>query len=379
MNSYALGLYLNSFFFFSQVAKRVAALAHESPIASEAGTIPMDDDEPNLKDLNSYMMVHHNLHIRQRLYCDRFADHVLTYAVDWEKVVVSRITASLTQAERLRRDLDHYQSKVDKINNEKTKIITKGMTVDERLLAKLARNQAKLVSSRQQYENYASELSAFMTEVTARCWKDLYPILLKLTQFDATLAADESILLSSLNQVTHNLKKVGERFGVKPESRLLDLETMSAQVMMNDNKGGYLITEGVSPTKSMQKNDAVIQDVISNLENEEIRQRTSNKPRNSSRLRLGRKKSSRIRERDSRFEKETRKEDSYQVSQKEFTGKAKQMNDQNENDPYQMERMASRSKVKTDTDPYEMEKIVSRSKVKKDNDYKLSSRKRFEA
>ena len=207
-------------------------MAVDCPISGEAGSIPDNEEEANLNDLNSYMMVHHNLHIRQKLYCDRFSEHVVDYAIEWERVIVARVSTSLHRAERLRRDLDHYSEKVDRMKMEKSKIIAQGKSVDPKFLEKLARNDSKLSISREEYETYAADLTTLVQEVTARSWKDLHPILLKMTQFDSTLASDENQLLKNLNVVSNNLKKVANRYGLKAETRLNDLESLSAKLLL---------------------------------------------------------------------------------------------------------------------------------------------------
>eukprot|EP00554_Chaetoceros_debilis_P006407 CAMPEP_0194075512 /NCGR_PEP_ID=MMETSP0149-20130528/2507_1 /TAXON_ID=122233 /ORGANISM="Chaetoceros debilis, Strain MM31A-1" /LENGTH=673 /DNA_ID=CAMNT_0038756017 /DNA_START=37 /DNA_END=2058 /DNA_ORIENTATION=+ len=213
------------------VAKRVAALANEGPVASLAGTVPDEELQANSDDMTSYMAIHQNVHVRHRLYCDRFLDHVVEYAVEWERVVVSRVSHSLNRADKLRLDLDHYQTKVDTIRSEKTRRIAKGGMIDSKMAEKLYRNEAKLSHSRQKYETYASDLSQLIEEVTARGWKDLHPILLKVSQFDATLAFDEHQLLSNLNQVASSLKQIATRYHLTPESRLKDLEGLTSKVL----------------------------------------------------------------------------------------------------------------------------------------------------
>ena len=262
------------------MAQRVAALAVDCPISIEAGSIPEDEDQhqSDSSRLDSYMMVHHNLHIRQQLYCDRFSEHV-EYAEEWEKVIVFRVSTSLSHAEKLRRELDHYQSKVDQLQAYKSTAITKGKHIDPKLVEKLGRNEAKLNNSRAEYESYATDLAALMHEVTANSWKDLHQILLKMAQFDATLASDENQLLSNLTTVADNLKKVAHRYGLKPESRLKDLETLSAKVIVTDTEDKMRI-EAESPktdsnhqyvassgsrnsggSSSKENDDAVVRDV----------------------------------------------------------------------------------------------------------------------
>jgi len=320
----------------------------DCPITAEAGTIPEDDDAPNLKDLKSYMMIHHNLHIRQQLYCDRFSEHVLSYAIEWEKVIVSRITTSLAHAEGLRRELAHYQSKVDQIMATKSKTIAKGQTVDEKIAEKLSRNQAKLSNSRKSYETYAADLAELIHEVTARGWKDLHPILLKLAQFDTTLAHDEHQLLSNLTTVSNNLKKIAQRYSLKPESRLADIETLSAKVFVNEDGDRMMITDGHSPSKSSstemitatQRNGSGLSE-ISSKENDEatILEAVSSLLLN---------KDSRISD-VSKIKQIKSRPSTGGSTAKEFSGRPKQMNNQGDFVEKRQVRSASRNRNRETT------------------------------
>lgn len=245
----------------------------DCPITGEAGTVPeSEEEEVNINDLNSYMSVHHSLHIRQKLYCERFSEHVVDYAIEWERIIVARVSTSLACADRLRRDLDHYKQKVDRMKMEKSKMIAQGRSLDAKFTERLSRNESKLAISRDEYELYANDLCTLIQEVTVRSWKDLHPILLKMTQFDATLASDEHQLLKNLNVVSNNLNKVAHRYGLKAETRLTDLETLSAKLIANGS-GDNMMIEGVnnlssskeSKSSSKENDDAVVRDVVNLL------------------------------------------------------------------------------------------------------------------
>ncbi len=232
------------------------------------------------------MMVHHNLHIRQQLYCDRFSEHVVDYAIEWERVIVARVSTSLSHAERLRRNLDHYNDKVERLKMEKSKMISQGKSPDIKFTDKLARNTAKLSTSQQTYESYASDLTILIQEVTTRSWKDLHPILLKLTQFDSTLAGDETKLLKNLDVVSNNLKKIANRYGLKADSRLAELETLGSKLIIQGD-GDKMLFEArqsssshfnsrsqsrsssrevrSSSRSSSRESDAVVQEVVKSM------------------------------------------------------------------------------------------------------------------
>mmetsp|Transcript_32300 Transcript_32300/g.59401 ORF Transcript_32300/g.59401 Transcript_32300/m.59401 type:complete len:500 (-) Transcript_32300:235-1734(-) len=184
----------------------------------------------------SYASIHITTLSRQKLYSDRFLKYVVNYAVEWEKVVNTRVSDSLKKAEMLRRDLDHYQAKVESLRKNVNVKMAKGKLVDPKESEKLKRNEDKLMTSRKEYEEYASDLCALIEEVTERSWKDCHPLLIKLTQFDATLSTEEAKVFSGLNAVTEQLKQIGKKHGLKPEARLKDIEASSAQMVSTKDK-----------------------------------------------------------------------------------------------------------------------------------------------
>lgn len=158
-------------------------------------------------------------------------EHIVEYAVNWEKVIVSRVSTSLKTSEKLRRELDHYTKKVENIQMS----LVKGKTADKNQ-EKLARNTQKLAVAKKDYEEYSSDLSLLIEEVTSRSWKDLHPILLKMVQFDVNLAGDENQILLNLSLIDDSLRSLAHNMGLKPETRLKDLETLSTKLLTHEQK-----------------------------------------------------------------------------------------------------------------------------------------------
>ena len=152
---------------------------------------------------------------------------MVEYSIEWEKVIVARVSTSLKQAERLRLDQDHYKAKVISIQRDAAKVISRGKELDPKISEKLERNEEKLRNSQKEYETFTSDLCLLMKEVTEKSWKDLHPILLKLVQFDTTLVSDEKKILSALSSVEGTLKEIAVKHCLKPENRLKDLENLS--------------------------------------------------------------------------------------------------------------------------------------------------------
>ena len=88
-------------------------------------------------------------------------------AAEWEENVVGTVTRSLDQAEILRREVDHYQTKVHSLQNERPSLFGK-KEPDSATVEKLARNKTKLAEARKSYDEHVVELCAIIEEVYVR-------------------------------------------------------------------------------------------------------------------------------------------------------------------------------------------------------------------
>jgi hypothetical protein len=199
--------------------------------------------------VNSYASVHDTLSAKSKSYATKFKQFVLDYAVEWDKVVRTRVESGLKKAEQLRRDLDHYQKKVEAMRLSTNQIMAKGKTVPPTTAERLGRNEEKLISSKQTYNKIATDLCILMEEVTERAWRDLHPLLIKCAQFDMTMSGDESTILSSLNQSVSELKRVASDNGLSPQARLKDLASLNPELLSTRPGGvtGLTITSGGEP------------------------------------------------------------------------------------------------------------------------------------
>jgi hypothetical protein len=197
----------------------------------------------------SYASVHDTLSTKSKSYATKFKQFVLDYAVEWDKVVRSRVESGLKKAEQLRRDLDHYQKKVEAMRLSTNQIMAKGKSVPATTAERLGRNEEKLISSKQTYNKIATDLCILMEEVTERAWRDLHPLLIKCAQFDMTMSGDESTILSSLNQSVSELKRVATDNGLSPQARLKDIASLNPELLSTRPGGvtGLTITSGGEP------------------------------------------------------------------------------------------------------------------------------------
>ncbi|GKY96495.1 hypothetical protein MPSEU_000608900 [Mayamaea pseudoterrestris] len=245
----------------SGVAASFALLAKETPMFDCIGLMPSSDRPSNT--VCSYMSTHDVLSAKYKSYMQKYQQFVLEYAIEWEKVVTTRINNGLKKAEELRRELDHYQKKTEALRISVNQAMAKGKKVSSEQQEKLRRNEEKLMNSKQVYNRVATDLCILMEEVTQRSWRDLHPLLIKVAQFDMTLSSDESKVLSSLNQVVNELKTIATANGISPQPRLKDLANLKPELLSTRPGGvaGLAIEDdpnrpmngavfGISPTGS---------------------------------------------------------------------------------------------------------------------------------
>lgn len=70
-----------------------------------------------------------------------------------------------------------------------------------------------------------------MEEVTERSWRDLHPLIVKVAQFDMTVANDDAKSLAPLAQVVATLKQVATDNGLSAQPRLKDLASLKPELL----------------------------------------------------------------------------------------------------------------------------------------------------
>mmetsp|Transcript_33467 Transcript_33467/g.58747 ORF Transcript_33467/g.58747 Transcript_33467/m.58747 type:complete len:587 (+) Transcript_33467:219-1979(+) len=240
-----------------EVAKAINSLTVDSPLFKCAGDIPANavgttdggGEEGMGSEVvayhaqpTSYAAIHLQLHKKNKMYADKYTEHILTYAKEWESILSLRVVKHLKQAEQLRVDLDHYGRKVEDLNKGMNKTMSKGKSINDKGADKMKRNEQKLIQARQEYDRFVNDLCGFMEEIMDRGWKDLHPLLVKMAQFDATLSSEEAMLLKgSMTGVTENLKGMAVKYpNLKPMGRLKELETWSLESLNKVNPGSSM-------------------------------------------------------------------------------------------------------------------------------------------
>ena len=133
----------------------------------------------------------------------------------------------MKKTDKLRKEFDHYENKLNRLHFDVARAAKSSVETEAyvNIKNKFDRNEDKLKTSKSEYESSLKMSTALVEEVTNGCWKDLFPLLLKLTQLDVSLANDEQKVLNNLKAVTKSLSKVQKRFDLDPDTRIEQLKT----------------------------------------------------------------------------------------------------------------------------------------------------------
>jgi hypothetical protein len=218
-----------SFLSSMQVAQHVAELSKQTPLFEHVGQLP--NDQRSSETVTSYLYIQEGLHNKAKMYVSKYAEFVINYSVEWERIVTHRVTTGLKKEEKLRVEVDHYQEKVESLRTTANSALAKGKMVDTKTADRLGRNEEKLKQAKTAHQTFSQSLCILIDEVTDRSWRDLHPLLVKLAQFDMTLSEDESKALAKLDQVVNELKRVAATHGIKPQARLKDLDNLDPSLL----------------------------------------------------------------------------------------------------------------------------------------------------
>jgi hypothetical protein len=204
-------------------------MSKSSPLFDSVGLMPSADRPSN--SVCSYSLVHDELAAKGKSFAQKYQQFVLEYAVEWEKIIRTRIDSGIKKAEAWRIELDHYQKKTEALRLTANQNMVKGKPIPSTVQEKLTRNEEKLITSKGSYNQVATDLCILMEEVTERSWRDLHPLIVKIAQFDMTVANDDAKSLAPLAQVVAALQKVATETGITAQPRLKNLELLKPELL----------------------------------------------------------------------------------------------------------------------------------------------------
>lgn len=105
-----------------------------------------------------------------------YQKHVVAYAESWEMVVTDAVDSLIKTVRKLQGDRDHYEKKVFGLRRQSNALEVKGKSSPPRVMARLARNEAKLKEAFVMYETEACRMCSLIEAVTHDGWIELQPL-----------------------------------------------------------------------------------------------------------------------------------------------------------------------------------------------------------
>ena len=140
-----------------------------------------------------------------------FQGRIVDYCSEWERVVTSRVDEGLKETKKLRKQLTHYEKKVNRLRRRVNRKEESGKEAATKLKEKLARHETKLKSTWKSHERSASVLGSMLEQVTKKGWKDLAPLVRNLIQWEFEHATGTFVALSRLPVISETLLATVEK------------------------------------------------------------------------------------------------------------------------------------------------------------------------
>jgi hypothetical protein len=180
------------------VTVQLSELAMKSPLHEHVGNAT-----PGITSLSS---VHQLAAEKARVGAEQYQKKIIDYAIEWERIVTTRVDEDFKKNKTLQDSFNHYQNKVDTLRKKVNAVENKGKESPARLSEQLARNEDKLKESWKIHEESASTLCNLLDEITTGGWKDLYPLVMAALQWEAGRATGEPDVYRKLSEVEKGMK-----------------------------------------------------------------------------------------------------------------------------------------------------------------------------
>jgi len=214
----------------SKLANTIASMSEDSPLKKCAGRKTDDDDTAaaaGTMDEANYADTMRALANSSQSRADDFQEKGVDYVRQWQDVVTTRCNSEIKRTEAMRRDADHYQTKVESLEQGSNKLREKGKEVPVATTEKLERNRDKLEEANKLYQHAAKDLFLLLEEVVERSWRDLHPLFMRLLQLETNSSTDDyNVIQSDLKSVMSKVKQVGTKNQINGQ-RLDKLENSS--------------------------------------------------------------------------------------------------------------------------------------------------------
>ena len=152
---------------------------------------PIEAQIKNL-DIPSFLSAYTDASAQSGRYMNEYQSEIIDYIVEWENVVSSRVDKEMKDVNELRKTYNHYQVKVDGLRKKVNSAQAKGKSVNDATAEKLKRNEDKLDEASDEFEEAAAPLCYLFEEVVHNAYKDLYPLVLTMMEWESERSYTES-------------------------------------------------------------------------------------------------------------------------------------------------------------------------------------------
>jgi hypothetical protein len=165
----------------------IASMSVESPVYENVGKM-LDSDKISSgtaeeamehaakSGTKSLVSVNQLALVPQKAMESVYHESLVDYVYEWEHVVANKVDKLMEPTTRLGRDRQHYETKVDRMREEKTQAESKGKEFPPKKKERLERNERKLKDSIQIHEEKASEFCHLLEQIVDYGWQDLLPL-----------------------------------------------------------------------------------------------------------------------------------------------------------------------------------------------------------
>lgn len=200
-------LCLSLVFVIPQVVNHTAKLAADTPLADAIAAKKVV--------LGESLVTHQDkLAAATQIATDHYQSAVVDYVTEWEAILTKKIETEVKYTHKLQKNLQHYETKVEKLRKQQTVKEEKGKPVQPAETEKLQRNETKLKESYEEYEAVATQTSHLLDEATRQGWKDLHPLLKSLMAAEYKRETDLQAVWNLMSGIQDKVAHVVDKYDV---------------------------------------------------------------------------------------------------------------------------------------------------------------------
>ena len=209
-----------------QVVNHAAKLAANTPLADAIAAKKVV--------LGESLVTHQDkLAAATQVATDHYQSAVVDYVTEWEAILTKKIEGEVKYTQKLQKNLQHYETKVEKLRKQQAAKEEKGKPLQPAETEKLQRNETKLKESYEEYEAVATQTSHLLDEATRQGWKDLHPLLKSLMAAEYKRETDLQAVWNLTSGMQDKVAHVVDKYDVP-----LPASAFAAEIVLTSRPSG---------------------------------------------------------------------------------------------------------------------------------------------